>query len=99
MDEVPDSASLNSQDDTVEPMGSSPSERVWVVLEDGCIEEDRGYEHSEDEARDAAWSWSWARWEAYTSSTESEGKTFAQYRAERRAGHYDYAPVYPGPQS
>ena len=97
VDEVPDTASLNSHDDTVDATGPSPSERIWVVLEDGRPEEGRGYEHSEADARSAAWDRRWARWEGYTSSGESASQSYAQYRAQRGGSRYDYAPVDPGP--
>lgn len=99
VDEVPDSASLNSDDDAVNPTGPSPSGRIWIALSGGHPEADRGYVHSEGEARDAAWDRKWARWETYTSSTESDSVTFAQYRSTRVDAVIDYAPVDPGPQA
>ena len=96
VDKVPDTTSLNSHDDTIAPSGPAPSGRIWVVLEDNRPEEGRGYEHSEDDARSAAWDRRWAAWENYVSSTESEVMSFAQYREEFVGGRYDYAPADPG---
>ena len=97
VDEVPDTASLNSHDDTVDATGPAPSERIWVVLEDGRPEEYRGYVRSEEHARSAAWDRRWARWEYYVTSIESESQSFARYRDEQGDSRYDYAPADPGP--
>lgn len=97
IDEFPHVDSVNGQDDRVEPSGEVPTERIWLVLEDGRPESDRWYLTTEEDARDEAWNRNWARWETYEAFPDSGGMTFAEFRETRATARYDYAPAEPGP--
>ncbi len=94
---VPYVNSLNPDNDYVDASGPEPTGRLWLVLEDGLPEEGRGYEQSEDDARDVAWNRNWAIWESYTVSVAAATHSFPKYRREHAPGNYDHAPVDPGP--
>lgn len=91
---VPDVASLNSDNDDIAPSGEAPSDRLWVVLEDGRPEVERGFVQTEEDAADAVWDRNWARWEGSLSSVLS----LTDFRAQFNDAQYDYAPADPGPQ-
>lgn len=95
--EIPHVESQNPHDDRVVPTGAVPTDRIWLILEDGQPEEERGYEANEQDAKDTAWSRKWTGWENYESSVEASRMTFAEYREEDWPSVYDYAPADPGP--
>lgn len=99
--EIPHVESQNPHDDRVLPTGERPTGQIWLILEDGLPEEERGYEATEQEAQDTVWNRNWARWEYYEESEESATMTFTECCAETsgvsRPIKYDYAPADPGP--
>lgn len=102
IDEVPHVESADQPDDAVAPSSGEstsggPAGPIWLVLEDGDLEEDRRYYTTEEDAKDAAWQRRWARWEQYEAFPDSGGMTFAEFRETRSSARYDYAPAEPGP--
>lgn len=95
--DVPHVDSINSLDDRIVSSGEAPTDRIWLVLEDGRPEAGRWYFTAEEDAKDDAWNRNWARWEYSESSEESTEMTFAEYRASKVSGRYDYAPADLGP--
>lgn len=102
IDEVPHVEAADQADDAVAPEGGEPTSagptgRIWLVLKDGHLGDDRWYYTVEEDAKDAAWRRRWARWEQYEAFPDSGGMTFAEFRETRSSARYDYAPAEPGP--